>query len=165
MIREFGFEMVGVRDIAEKSGVSTGTLYYYFPSKEAIIWAHAMENAEKFKEGLSALSSTSAYDKIVEYCVHCLGDIIAEDGSEIIFWILQKRQVHSTLYAAVLSLVEEGIERGEISNEKGAEDLTIYILDCYRGAAFAWNRSEGSLDIHQLIYEHVAFPLEHFRIK
>jgi len=39
LFREQGFDHTSMRDIAEAAGVSLGSTYYYFPSKEALVFA------------------------------------------------------------------------------------------------------------------------------
>ena len=88
--------------------------------------------------------------------------IVLEDGPDVIIWILQRKQTSKGLFDAILSLVREGIASGEFTTEKTAEDLTDFILDCYRGATYAWYRSDGTIDLRHAIAEHVGFALEHF---
>jgi len=66
------------------------------------------------------------------------------------------------LYEVVLRITSDGIQSGEFTNEKTPEELTDFILDSYRGAAYAWFRSDGAADLIKLIREHVGFGLEHF---
>lgn len=162
MIRQYGIDMVGIRDIAEHAGVSTGTLYYYFKNKEEILWAHAQENSVHFLDQLAQMQAGPVYERIVSYCSGCLADIVLEDGPDVIIWILQRKQTSKGLFEAILSLVREGIASGEFTTEKTPEELTDFILDCYRGATYAWYRSDGTIDLRRAIAEHVGFALEHF---
>ena len=163
MIRQNGIDAVGIREIAENAGVSTGTLYYYFKNKEEILWAHAIENSDRFPECAKKLNpEDSAFNRIVEYCGKYLADVVMEDGPEIIIWIIQRKQTSEGLSQTILSLVREGIESGEFTQEKTPEELTTFILDCYRGATYAWYRSDGTIDLRRTIREHIGFPLEHF---
>lgn len=43
-IQENGYESVTIRSIAKGCGVGVGTVYNYFPSKEALIAAHLLED-------------------------------------------------------------------------------------------------------------------------
>ncbi len=54
LFRERGFEVTTMRDIAQAAKVATGAAYYYFPSKEAIVFAYydqvLRRHAEKVRE-------------------------------------------------------------------------------------------------------------------
>ncbi|MGZ3650869.1 MAG: TetR/AcrR family transcriptional regulator [Bdellovibrionota bacterium] len=45
-----GFEKTTLRDLQKATGLSLGSFYYYFPSKESIIFAFYEENFSHFKE-------------------------------------------------------------------------------------------------------------------
>lgn len=165
MIQENGIENVGVRELSEAAGVTTGTFYYYFKDKEEMLFAHSMDRGGQFRERAETLAADTAYGKIVEYMSTCVADVIEEDGPEVILWILMRRQTHGILSDIIQGLVEEGIRSGEFINEKTASELTEFILDSYRGAAFAWYRNSGEDDIHKLVAEHVGYSLEHFLTK
>ncbi len=49
---ESGYEQTTVARIRERSGVSNGTLFHYFPTKEAIADALYLESIASFQEGL-----------------------------------------------------------------------------------------------------------------
>ncbi|MBQ9891513.1 MAG: helix-turn-helix transcriptional regulator [Firmicutes bacterium] len=161
MICEEGIENVGVREISEAAGVTTGTFYYYFKSKEDLIWNYAGERTE-FIDGFKSLKSKGAYDRIMELFLGTVIKVMEMDGCDNVIRILSRKKTNAGLYSFVLSIVKEGIETGEFTAEKTAEDLTTFILDSYRGATFAWYRSSGEEDLVNLFKEHIGFSLEHF---
>ena len=163
MICEEGIENVGVREIAEAAGVTTGTFYYYFTSKEDLIWNYAGERSD-FVDGFNSLKSKGAYDRIMELFLFTVIKVMKMDGCDNVIRILSRKKTNKGLYSFVLSIVREGIESGEFTSEKTPEALTTFILDCYRGAAFAWYRSSGEEDLTVLFKEHIGFPLEHFLV-
>src|SRR3954470_7387732 len=50
---EGGYEAVQMRDVAERGDVALGTLYRYFPSKDALLLAALFEMAEDLKTTLA----------------------------------------------------------------------------------------------------------------
>src|ERR1700679_663613 len=50
-----GVRRLGMREIAESAGVSRGTLYRYFPSKEHVLAAAAGFDGQRFTDGLEAV--------------------------------------------------------------------------------------------------------------
>ena len=52
LIGRRGVRRLGMREIAETAGVSRGTLYRYFPSKDEVLAAAAAYDAQRFSDGL-----------------------------------------------------------------------------------------------------------------
>jgi AcrR family transcriptional regulator len=52
LIGRRGVRRLGMREIAETAGVSRGTLYRYFPSKDHVLAAAASYDAQRFSDGL-----------------------------------------------------------------------------------------------------------------
>jgi AcrR family transcriptional regulator len=51
-----GLEGTSTRQIAKAAGIAVGTLFNYFPSKEALVFAYYEDNQEAYE----ALANTSA---------------------------------------------------------------------------------------------------------
>ena len=91
-----------------------------------------------------------------------VANVLENDGYEVAMWVLMKKETSPKLYDSLYKLVLEGIENGEFTDEKTPDMLTNFILDSYRGATFAWYRSDEKIDIRTLLKEHVGFSLDHF---
>src|ERR1700727_3684172 len=52
LIGRRGVRRLGMREIAETAGVSRGTLYRYFPSKDHVLAAAAEYDGRRFSDGL-----------------------------------------------------------------------------------------------------------------
>lgn len=162
MICEEGIENVGVRDISEAAGVTTGTFYYYFSSKEDLLCCYANERHE-FANEFDPKNDACAYDNIMEYFLKAVSKVITTDGCEVAIHVLSQKKTNKTLFANVLSMVRDGMDSGEfVTDKKSAEDLTTFILECYRGAVFAWFRKDGEVDFDALLKDHVGIALHYF---
>ncbi|MFN3494839.1 MAG: TetR/AcrR family transcriptional regulator [Hydrogenophaga sp.] len=69
---EKGFAATRVEEVAARAGVSKGTLFIYFPSKEELFKAVVRENITgkytEFGQELATFTGTSA--ELVRYCMH-----------------------------------------------------------------------------------------------
>ena len=163
LISEYGIDNVGVREISEAAGVTTGTFYYNFKDKQDLLTHYTRSRGAKaFASGHETLSGENAYERIMSFFTETMTAVLEGDGSEVVLWILMKKETSEQLYKAVYDLVCEGVQNNEFSDEKTPEELTSFILDSYRGAAFAWYRSDGKQSIRTLMQEHVGYSLEHF---
>jgi AcrR family transcriptional regulator len=59
LIGRRGVRRLGMREIAEVAGVSRGTLYRYFPSKDHVLAAAAAFDAQRFSDGIDRVLSTA----------------------------------------------------------------------------------------------------------
>jgi AcrR family transcriptional regulator len=59
LIGRRGVRRLGMREIAEVAGVSRGTLYRYFPSKDHVLAAAAAYDAQRFSDGLDHVLATA----------------------------------------------------------------------------------------------------------
>ncbi len=105
-----GFHNVSMREICKEAGVSTGTLYHYFPSKEQILkqmlpWA-VESNVDAF-----------ASDTKLEYTVQERLDELAT------FWV-EREDYYKNLILLVIDLFKNGSEK--------SEEVFSYIIDSYK---------------------------------
>jgi AcrR family transcriptional regulator len=60
LIGRRGVRRLGMREIAETAGVSRGTLYRYFPSKDHVLAAAAEYDGQRFSDGLDEVLAAAA---------------------------------------------------------------------------------------------------------
>lgn len=69
-IEQSGYGAVTIRSIAKGCGVGVGTVYNYFPSKEALIATHLLEDWISCIRTIEAMSSNSETAEPVLRCIH-----------------------------------------------------------------------------------------------
>ena len=64
---ERGFQRTTLRDLSKATGLSLGSFYYYFPSKESIIIAFYEENFASFREeAIGSFGNEKKFEKLFE---------------------------------------------------------------------------------------------------
>jgi AcrR family transcriptional regulator len=125
---ERGFSATRLEDVATRAGVSKGTLYLYFPSKEELFKAvvragivPAIERAEKLLDEHRGSASTLICDMVKGWWVSVgstrLGGIpklmISESRNFPELTQFYYREVISRVHRLVAAAVQRGIESGE----------------------------------------------------
>jgi AcrR family transcriptional regulator len=126
---EKGFSAARMEDIANKAGVTKGTIYLYFPSKEEVFkslarqhvsdnLAMAAEEARKF-EGSAFEFLTVFLQRCASLVMHSEAValpkiIIAESGNFPELATFWRKEVIEKSFAMLAGVISKGIARGEI---------------------------------------------------
>lgn len=70
-IEEAGYGAMTIRSIAKACGVGVGTVYNYFPSKEALIATYLLED---WKQCITAITAVSTYSESPRPVTRCIYD-------------------------------------------------------------------------------------------
>ena len=73
VLERSGVDALNTNSVAERAGVSIGTLYQYFPDKDAILVAVARREMEKTGTGLAALQKT-----LIEALVRAMENLLVK---------------------------------------------------------------------------------------
>jgi AcrR family transcriptional regulator len=77
-----GYGAVTIRSVAKSCGVGVGTVYNYFPSKEALIATHLLEDWNKCVHTISQAAQHAVEPQPVAKCIY-----------EQLVWFAQRHQV------------------------------------------------------------------------
>ncbi len=124
---EKGFAATRMDDIAHRAGVSKGTIYLYYPSKQAVFEAMVRENLLprlQAAEGLAALggSAASRLRQILAQLAEVVGDprraaipklVVAEAGNFPDMARFYRREVIGRGLGLVAAILRDGIAQGE----------------------------------------------------
>lgn len=137
----------GVRDIAEASGITVGTLYHYFRSKEDIIAAfmdYAVASTDKFYAESEELLKHTDSLKALEGAIKSYFKIIEKAQNVILFWHQETRNLSIELRnrlldneCVLLSIFEKILKKGceggvfKVNNARLAAHNIIIICDMW----------------------------------
>lgn len=175
---ELGFHKARMSDIAETSGLSKGSLYWYFDSKDSII----LNLLEKFFEpelkDLRALltDNRSAEDRLEIYVDRVSIDMVTmvkwmpliHDFIALAFRKEQVRKAISRYYQRhleiLLSLIQQGMDAGEFQAENAME-ASIAIGSIMEGTVLLWIYDPAQIDIKYHLKTNINLLLQGLRSK
>ncbi len=154
-----GFTRVSVEEICEKVGVSKGTFYYYFKSKDQVLLEEFLKVDSFHQEWIDRLSEKhKSPTGMLEEFTGLSFEYMNELGVKILKVIYhgeidpvgKKSELATTsrpLYMIVEQLVREGQEQGEFRSDVNAPVIAALWVRCYRGVLYEWCLQNGRFDL------------------
>lgn len=134
------FDKLSIRDICKESGISIGTFYYHFGSKNELLEKMYKDYCLEFEERVvEKLEGLSHIEKIVMYCTYHTKNIsnLSWEFKKRIYSIdnaflsLPEHRTESYMY----KVVEDGLEKKIFSTGKTAYEIVDNILKIDYGIA------------------------------
>ncbi|TFE00673.1 TetR/AcrR family transcriptional regulator [Jeotgalibacillus salarius] len=150
-----GFSETSIQDIVEANGVTKGTFYYYFSSKEELLMDiqlryinELLEQQEKIMRDDAKNCKTKLYDM-----VHMLIGNIKTQGASAKVFFREMRNLNEERLAEIIpkrdqfrltieELIKEGIEKGEFRSDLNASIATFGVLGMANWS-YQWYNPEG----------------------
>jgi AcrR family transcriptional regulator len=129
---EFGYAQTRLDDVASRAGISKGTVYLYFSSKQDLFEAVVRERAVPWLEsieisGLSSQASTEdqlrsfllwGWQQFVESRLHLIARIVLSESNNFPHLAqVYLREVMGPVNELLMGLLERGAARGEVLGE------------------------------------------------
>ena len=154
LFRQYGFENVTVDDIMEKVGMSKGTFFVHYASRDALLAAYISEFVNRadtdYESFLETFSERTATSDILMAMVERIADNITENIGYEHIEIAYRIQLEKTLdtgmllnhdrkiYKVFSSLVNRGMQTGEFRTDIPAESIADHLVMAMRGATYEW---------------------------
>jgi TetR/AcrR family transcriptional regulator, fatty acid metabolism regulator protein len=159
-----GFNGASMDDIAEKAGLSKGSLYWYFNSKEDIILgildAMIFREYEAFEDlNAQSLSAEELLVSIMDFALEDLADMQSMLPILFEYWgmIQRKKKIRERLgkyykemFAVMKPIIQQGVENGEF-RPADVEDVVISIGAVFEGMIVLWAAVPDQVDLRKNI--------------
>jgi AcrR family transcriptional regulator len=147
VFRKEGVNNCRIEDIAKAAGVSRGTFYFHFPTKEDVLLERMRETEVQICGALDALPANAPLDRVLGVLIHELVRIWESDPtllpnvtSTALYYTASTMadQEASRLRAVICARFRAAAERGEISSRLPGELLGDLYLGHMLAGLLAW---------------------------
>jgi len=158
---EDGYSETTMESIAEEAGVSKGTLYYYFDSKEELFFELLLSWIEKFEDRWGGLGDEeSPVDELEEFHLAMMAtvDEIASFGKLMLeFWANASRKVKleeilnellQEYRKRTAEVIEAGVKEGTF-REVDPWEVSSALVASYDGLWFHWLLAPDSFELEK----------------
>lgn len=169
LMKKKGFNEISIEDISKKAGVSVGTFYHYFKSKNDILYEVYQRADNYFKDVPNRMKSENSMEQIVEYFQYYAK---YADQSNIGFtahlysienkFFLKKGRLMQTILE---DIIRQGQEKNEIIKLKPPEEIVDLLFLIARGVIFDWVLKDGNYNLEDRMTELFTLQVEIFKEK
>ncbi|MBU3072097.1 TetR/AcrR family transcriptional regulator [Clostridium estertheticum] len=155
-----GYKNIKIQDICKKAGVSVGSFYNCFKSKNEILIEIYKRADEYFiTEVANNIYCDNATNEIIKYFDYYAkyNVQVGIDTMKLLYnsnnklFITKGRDMQNLLNI----IIERGQEKNEISNEMSKESITEYLFIAARGVVYNWCLYDGKFDLMEAMNEYM----------
>lgn len=154
LFEQYGFDDVSVDAIVKNAGVSKGTFYIYFETKDALIGSFLSNYVndldaeyEAYLDSLSAdITASDTLLSLIAKIADVLTDTVGCHRMKILYKVQLTGTVNMTavmgyqrqLYKMFADVLERGVKRGEFDTPLTLDALTKHFVMAIRGLSYEW---------------------------
>ena len=163
VINEKGLSNATIQDITSRAGVSLGSFYSYFKSKESVV-LYSFQNADQIYEKVyRKLPQSGFFDRITSF-VRLSSSEYEKNGKGIIkaitslYFVREDVDFYSQdriLIRCLAKIVEDGIEEGSLSGDYPFMYYVRLILIAMMGSETMWCFEESDVSLSDIMEEEV----------
>lgn len=159
LLESDGYENIRIEDICQKAGVSTGTFYNYFKSKNEILQLIYRKGDDYFEKTVWPDVATLKTEYAVELFFRYYAQYNINTGMTTLKqlynpeneFFTKKRGMQHVLNA----VIEKGQARGELDMEISSDDIVADLFILARGIVYDWCLKNGDFDLVEKMAEMV----------
>jgi AcrR family transcriptional regulator len=154
LFTQYGFDDVSVDKIVEEAGLSKGTFYVHFESKDSLLAALISEYVDKvdvdYQKFIEAFSfETPAADillRLIDNIVDVIVDTIGLERMKALYrtqltnisYTGTSASYNRKLYTTITDVLTKGIQRGEFVTVLPLGELANHMILAMRGLTYEW---------------------------
>lgn len=151
MMQKKGFDNITIKGISKNAGVSVGSFYYYFSSKDDILLEIFHKADDYFTEKINQFTSENAEDKLVEFFAY-YARYINSTGIDFAkkLYNTDNKSFNNTnrpMFHILNTIVTNGQSSNEITQRMSAKDISDYLFVAARGVVFEWCLHDGTYSL------------------
>lgn len=171
LFEEKGFSTTSVQDIVDSLGVTKGTFYYYFKSKEALLMDIHLRYIDELLERQTSIlaSGDNCREKLVKMIEMLIFDI-QRQGSKVRVYFREMRHLTAenattirekrrTFELHIEQIIREGMITGEFQANLDPKITTFAILGVTNWS-YQWFNPTGSVSAEKLVVMYTNFVLQ-----
>jgi AcrR family transcriptional regulator len=159
LFSKYGYEAVTIDDITEKAGVSKGTFYTHFDTKDAVLVEQfrKIDDAytDAFGRGTEAMSAAEELlllaATMCEYCSTVCGLNVIKIVYMNQIGIAERPDIlknkERPFYSFLHQIVEKGKQTGEFSKTLNTEDTVMFLARSARALLYDWCLYDGGFNL------------------
>ena len=175
LFKKYGFNNVSVDSIVEMAGVSKGSFYVYFDSKNLLIADLIADFVSKldldYKSYIGAFPASTKASEMLIVLAGKITDIIAHtigyDHMRMLYEVQLTRSINTNatlsynreLYHIFNSIIKNGIEQGEFKKEIPIDTITNHCVMSIRGLTYEWCIRYPDFDLKGQVLKHFEIML------
>jgi AcrR family transcriptional regulator len=152
LFAERGYGETSVQAIGERAGVSRGSIFWHFGSKEGLLWA-VVERAfdtwetEVLVPDVGDATGVEAMRRSLAEALRLFYVLIFEALGPRPDLAQEFAKLHVRLREMTVGWIREAIESGEMRQDVSADAVVIFITGALGGLAYQWLLDPGGFDL------------------
>lgn len=176
LFEQKGFSETSVQDIVEAVGVTKGTFYYYFKSKEALLMEiHLQYINDLLRRQQEIMDKEFSYqDKLTKTVALLIGDISTHGPSGRVFFrevrnlslenIKEIKLKRDEFRLAIEKIIQDGMESSEFRKDLNAKMISFAVLGVTNWS-YQWFNPAGGVSADELAQMFSDFILYGIQLK
>jgi AcrR family transcriptional regulator len=170
LFKQYDYESVSVDSIVEVAGVSKGTFYVHFESKDALVILLMNDYVNladlNYKSFLTSLSDQKSVFNVLVLLAEKISSFLTEEIGYENMRVLYKAHLTKTIntipamsynreiYKLFIEVLEKGVRQGELREDIAVASLAKHLILAIRGITFEWCIRYPDFDLKEQVLDH-----------